>query len=107
MIFDGVARRQEEAPILDSALHFYANGTTPHIVFLDTHPDAAKQRLIKRGRFDDTHEKIDARFKWFESDVVPSVRYFEKQSHCRFVSVNGDGTVEEVFAGVKRAVGLS
>jgi adenylate kinase family enzyme len=76
-IFDGVARRVEEAPILDQALQFYGRGKV-YVVFLDVPHEEVTARLLKRGRHDDHHEKIHQRLKWFETDVMPSVHYFKK-----------------------------
>ncbi|MFA6095639.1 MAG: nucleoside monophosphate kinase [Candidatus Paceibacterota bacterium] len=107
MVFDGVSRRPEEAPILDTALQFYAaDGEKPYILFLDTHHEEARTRLIKRGRYDDKHEKIDERFRWFETDVMPAIKYFEAQKHCHFVKINGDQTIENVFKDIRKALGI-
>ncbi len=104
-VFDGVSRRPDEAPILDSAIRFY-NFEKPTILFLELHHEKAKNRLLKRGRYDDKEEKIAERMKWFESDVTKAVDYFRKNSYYNFVTIDGDQTILEVFEDVKKALGI-
>lgn len=106
MVFDGVARRPDEAPILDSALQFYKR-EKPAILFLEVHHDVAKHRLLKRGRHDDKEEKIAERLKWFETDVMKSVAYFKKHPYYHFMEINGDQSVEEVHEDILKALGIS
>jgi adenylate kinase len=106
MVFDGVARRVDEAPILDQALQFYGREEKPVIILLDVPPPEVTQRLLKRGRHDDKHEKIAERLKWFETDVMPSVNYFKKSPTCRFVVVNGHQTIERVHEDVLKVLGI-
>jgi len=105
LVFDGVARRFEEAPILDSALQFY-NREKPTILFLDIHHEEAKKRLLKRGRHDDKEEKIAERLRWFETDAMKAVKYFEKHPYYNFVKINGDQSIEKVHEDILKALGL-
>ncbi len=105
LIFDGLCRQPEEGPIFDSALQFYGR-EKPFIVLLDVHHEEVKKRLLKRGRYDDTHEKIDERMKAFESGAMPSIEYFRKSPDCTFVDINGDQTIENVFKDLKKALDI-
>jgi adenylate kinase family enzyme len=105
LVFDGVARRIEEAPILDQALQFYKMGK-PHIILLDVPEHEATDRLIKRGRHDDLHEKIKERLKWFDTDVMPSIHYFKKSPTCAFLHINGHQSIEKVHEDVLKELGI-
>lgn len=105
LIFDGVCRQPEEAPILDGALQFYKRDK-PIVILLDVHKDEAKKRLLKRGRYDDRHEKIDERLRWFETNVTPAINYFKHASTCKFVHINGDQPIEKVHEEVLKAIGI-
>ncbi len=95
LIFDGVARRLEEAPILEEAFIFYKI-PKPFIVYVDTSPECVMDRLLKRGRSDDTEEKIKERLEWYEENVLPSINFFKESKYVDFISVNGDQTPDEV-----------
>jgi adenylate kinase family enzyme len=105
MVFDGVARRVDEAPILDQALQFYGR-EKPVIILLDVPPPEVTQRLLKRGRHDDKHEKIAERLKWFETDVMPSIKYFKGSPTCKFVIVDGHKPIEQVHEEVLKVLGI-
>jgi adenylate kinase len=105
MVFDGVARRADEAPILSQALEFYGR-ENPTIIELDVPNDEVTQRLLKRGRHDDTHEKITERLKWFETDVRPSVNFFRSCESCRYIKINGHQSIEDVHKDILKALGI-
>lgn len=105
IILDGLARRGEEAPILDSAIQFFKR-PDPVVIFLDTSVEEATKRLIARGRFDDKKEKIEKRLKWFEDNVMDSIRYFENNKNYKFFKINGNQSVEDVQKDIMQALGM-
>lgn len=105
LIFDGVARRPEEAPILEGALQTYS-ATKPYIIHLDVPVPEVTTRLLKRGRHDDKEEKIAERLKSFEVDILRSIKYFEASPNVTFVEVNGHQAPEKVHSDIVKALGL-
>ncbi len=106
IVFDGVARRIEEAPILEEALRFYKR-QTPFVVYIDVPREVCKQRLLDRGRFDDTEEDIEERLRWYEDNVVPVIEFFKKSDHVTFVSVDGEQDIEAVHTEILKKTVLS
>ncbi len=105
LVFDGVSRRPDEAPILDSALQFYGR-EKPTILFLDVPVAEVTTRLLKRGRHDDKEEKIAERLRWFETDVMKAVHYFETNPYYNFVNIDGDQTIENVHKDILKVLGI-
>ncbi len=103
IICDGVARRFPESPVLDSAFRFYKR-ESPHIVLIDVSPEWAMERLLARGRTDDTKEGITKRSKWFDENVRPAIGFFEDNSYYKFHKINGEQTIEEVHKEILTAV---
>jgi len=103
IVCDGVARRAPEAPVLDSAFNFY-NRESPHIVLINVSPEWAMERLLSRGRNDDTKESIKKRSDWFDENVRPAIDFFEKNPYYKFHNINGEQTVEEVHAEIMKAI---
>ncbi|MGM0629117.1 MAG: adenylate kinase family protein [Patescibacteria group bacterium] len=99
LIFDGVARRLVEAPILEEALAFFKRNRS-FVVYIDVSPECAMDRLMERGRGDDTREKIKERLDWYEENVIPAIDYFRKSEHVEFISIDGDQTPEEVHQSI-------
>lgn len=94
IILDGASRRLEEAKLLDKV---FTQIERPNlkVLLIDISRQEALERMIKRGRIDDTPRVIKERLDWFDKDVIPSVRYYEKTG--RLIRVNGEQSREEVF----------
>lgn len=105
LVMDGLSRRAPEAPILDSAMQFYGREGV-RVILLDVSNEEATKRLLKRGRHDDHDEKIKERMAWFETDVMPSVHYFQKNPFYTFVTVNGNQSIADVNKELLAALGL-
>ncbi|PIT96832.1 hypothetical protein COT82_01180 [Candidatus Campbellbacteria bacterium CG10_big_fil_rev_8_21_14_0_10_35_52] len=95
IIFDGLVRRRDEAPIFDGAMKFY-NREKPHIIFLNVGKEWATKRLLERGREDDKAEEISKRINWYHTDVIPTLNFFRNNSYYNFFDINGEQTIEEV-----------
>ncbi len=94
IIFDGTPRKLKEAKFLDVVLDWF--GRKSLLVFLiDISRREALRRLLKRARKDDTRYAIDKRLDWFDNDVMPIVRYYEKTG--RLMKINGEQSIEGVF----------
>ncbi len=104
LVLDGVPRKQREAMVLDSAFSYYKR-LTPTIIHIDVSEAWSRDRLKARKRVDDVDEDdVTTRLAWFESDVRPAIDWYRNASGYRFVEVNGERSVEEIHADIKRAV---
>ncbi|MEK7635169.1 MAG: nucleoside monophosphate kinase [Patescibacteria group bacterium] len=95
IFMDGISRRIEEANVLDSALQFYKR-ENPIVVSIEVSDKWATERLLGRGRSDDTEEEIKNRLSFYHKDVVPVLEYFKNNSYYKFISINGERSIEEV-----------
>lgn len=107
IIFDGVARRIEEAPIIDSAIEFFSVEKT--LVFhIDITDETAIERLQNRGqgRADDASlARIRERLDLYRKDTVPVIEYFRDHGSFRFAEIDGEPDAERVTEQVVRALG--
>lgn len=96
LIFDGTPRSLPEAQMLDTAFKFYGYDK-PVIINMDVSVDWAKKRLSERGRGDDKKDSdIEKRLAWYETDVVPAIKFYENNTDYNFIRINGEQTIEEV-----------
>ena len=95
IITDGLARQENEAPVLDSAVRFYQR-PNPDVILIEVSRHWASQRLSERGRYDDTQKDIARRLDWFDAHTMKAVDYFKNQSSYNFHEINGEQTIEEV-----------
>lgn len=101
-IFDGYPRTSGQAKTLDQFLN---KRKTPvsKVIHLDTDKYIVKSRIIERGktsgRKDDNAEAFDTRWQAYQTQTVPALNYFEGRGVV--AKVNGEQTIDEVYAEVK------
>jgi len=97
VILDGVARRMEEAVMIESAFQFFKIDTT-YVFNIHIDDQTAINRLAMRGdRADDSSlEKIQKRLDWFKLNVVLAIEYFKQHEGFKFFEIDGEKTVEEI-----------
>ena len=105
MILDGLSRRTHEAPILDSAMHFFKR-EKPIVISIEVSGEWAKEKLLARGRSDDNGKDIEERIAWYYKNVVPAMEYFKNNSYYNFVSINGEQSITEVNNEILKAINL-
>jgi adenylate kinase len=105
IFMDGMSRKIEEAYILDSAIKFYKR-ENPTVVSIEVSDKWATERLLGRGRNDDTEEEIKNRLGFYHKDVIPVIEYFKNDPYYKFIPINGEQTIEEVHQELMQKVGL-
>lgn len=103
LIFDGAPRILYEAELFDGMFNFY--GIEKYkVIYINVSDKWSHDRLLARGRKDDTEEGIAKRMVWFQKEVMPCVNYFKNDSSCEFVEINGEQTIDEVYAEIVKKV---
>ena len=105
IFMDGLSRQPKEAPVLDSAIRFY-NRQNPTVISIQVSNEWATKLLKGRGRSDDNDEEIKKRLSWYHENVGPAIEFFKSNPYYRFISINGEQTIEEVHAEIMEKVGL-
>jgi adenylate kinase family enzyme len=105
IIMDGVSRRIEEAPMIDSALDFF-NIEKRFVVNIDVSDEWVFDHMGARSdRADDTDEGMKKRLAWFTTEVVPVINYFKNNEKYTSLTINGEQTIEEVNAEIQIKIG--
>jgi adenylate kinase family enzyme len=100
LILDGLCRRKDEAPVLDSAIKFFGL-EKPYIIYINTGKEWSLKRLRERGREDDDKEEDMLRkLNWFDWNVMPAMSYFHESKDYNFIEVNGEKSIEEVHTEI-------
>lgn len=94
IILDGAPRKLKEAELLDDVMGWH-NRPLPLCIYIDVSYEESKNRLMARKRADDNPEAIHNRLAYFETDVIPVIRYYEDKG--RMIKVNGEQDVEGVW----------
>lgn len=99
LILDGLARRMDEAPVLDKALKFYSR-ENPEVIILNVSREWSIERLLERGRHDDNKEHIERRIDWYDANVVPTIKFFRNNSDYIIHDIDGEQTIEKVHLDI-------
>lgn len=73
------------------------------VVHLQASEAAVKERLLQRGRLDDTEESIDERFREYEETARPILEHF-KQAGVKVVDIDGEQSVNTVHDAIVNAL---
>ena len=105
IIFEGVSRREHEAPILDSAMRFYKR-ENPYVISINVSKEWATQRLNARGRYDDTPADIIERLNWYDKNVIPAIEFFKNDPYYKILEINGEQSIEDVHKEIVQKLGI-
>ncbi|TVT56904.1 adenylate kinase [Amycolatopsis cynarae] len=98
-LLDGFPRNAKQAEVLGNMLA-EVDTALDAVIQLDVPEDVVVERLMSRGRSDDTEEVIRRRQQVYQSDTAPLLEYYKDI----LIKVDGVGDVEEVSARVLNAL---
>lgn len=103
IIFDGIPRSKDQQEQLHELLSEYGRDFTA--VFIHLSDEEAMTRLLARGRSDDKPESIERRIKNFYEKTTPILEFYKERD--AFIEVEGEQTIEEVYADIKSSLELN
>lgn len=104
VLLDGFPRTVEQANALERILSDLGKPLTI-AMNLDVPIEIVTERMLDRGRTDDTPEAIQRRLDLYNKETTPLLDWFS--SRGLLCTVEGVGTEDEVFARVEAAISAS
>ncbi len=98
-LLDGFPRTAGQAEALDREL---ADSPLEVVVNVEVDEDELVSRMLARGRADDTEETVRNRFVVYRRQTEPLIDHYQRKGLIR--SVDGMGSIDEVFARICRAL---
>lgn len=75
------------------------------VIHLEVSKEVAKERLLSRKRPDDHDVAITERFREYDENIVPIIKYFEKEGY-KVHHINSETNPERIEADIEKALGL-
>jgi adenylate kinase len=100
-ILDGFPRNLPQAIFLEELLE-EINQPYSYAVNLDVPDQVLVNRLLGRGRQDDTEEVIRHRLEVYYAQTKPLIDFYQQRQ--RLIAINGDRSMDEVTADLKSLV---
>lgn len=104
IIADGLARGPDQTKGFDDMMTFFKRDNF-QIVSLEITDDIAVQRLLARGRNDDTEEAIRRRLAWTKTDVMPQLELLKSRGRT-IHTIDGEPDVDTIHKNILAALGL-
>ncbi|MBI5906487.1 nucleoside monophosphate kinase [Candidatus Saccharibacteria bacterium] len=104
IILDGSPRTRRQAEWLAGKVKSGEVKMTA-VVHLSASKQTVKDRLLKRGRPDDTEAAIDQRFLEYDRTIVPILDYLRTQDF-KIYDIDGTGPAEKDAELIKQALGF-
>ncbi|MEI8224017.1 MAG: nucleoside monophosphate kinase [bacterium] len=111
VLFDGVARIEQEAAVLDSGIEYlgFEKVFVFHVNIADTTAiERMKSRAALAGtaaRADDLSiEAMQTRVDAYQKQVMPVIEYFKNHPRYTLIEIDGEVDVPQVFEQIKSAI---
>jgi adenylate kinase len=106
LLIDGFPRNIDQAKVLDEALAFFERGSVS-IINLDTPEEVVKERMLARGREDDSVASIEHRLQQYRKETLPVLDFYSNRSNTSLHNIEGTDTIEGVSAQILAALKLN
>ncbi len=101
VVFDGFPRTVTQVEALDAFL-LTRDERVDAVVYIDAPRGVLVERILSRGRVDDTRDAAEERLRLYEEKTAPLLALFEQRE--RIQRINGDQPVEAVTADIITAL---
>ncbi len=105
IIADGLARGREQTMCYDDMMQFFGRGDDFQVVSIELSEASVMERLLARGRNDDTEEGIKNRLGWYKTDVLPQLEFLKSRGRKIHV-IDGEPDTDTIHKNIITALGI-
>lgn len=100
LFVDGYPRSIGQAQNLEQVLSFFKQDSNVFVVFIDVDEQTSIDRMMSRGREDDTEESIKQRLVEYKETTLPVMDFFKQSDIYTVLEINGERSIEEIHQDI-------
>jgi adenylate kinase len=104
IIADGLARGPDQTRAWDDAMRYFGRDNF-QIISIELSEQSSIQRLLARGRNDDTEAGIRNRLGWYKTDMLPQLELLRERGRT-IHAIDGEPDVNTIHAHILAALNL-
>lgn len=105
LICDGFPRNVTQAKFFDELLSFYERPDLA-VIYLDTPEAVVRERMMGRGRSDDTEASINQRLALYKAQTEPLITYYQARPDTNLIRIDGSLPINAVFSAISNGLAL-
>lgn len=99
LFFDGYPRNIDQLKIAEELLS-YAKRDDYTIINVEVGRESVRQRMLSRGRGDDSESTIESRLNEFDLFVAPMIEEVKNNRASKYIEVDGEPSPEEIHKNI-------
>jgi adenylate kinase len=102
---DGFPRTISQMEVTKSLLE-YAKRTNLVVINVELSRASAKQRMLSRGRGDDTPSAADSRLDEYDRTIVPMLEKMKEDQFFSYIEIDGEPDIDTIHKNLINALGI-
>jgi adenylate kinase len=99
LFFDGYPRTVSQLGIIKELLE-YVKREEAIVINIDVNRENVKQRMLARGRGDDSESAIESRLNEYDKFIIPMLEIIKGDSFFKYIEINGEGKIEDIHSDI-------
>jgi len=99
LFFDGYPRTISQLGIIKELLQ-YVKREGAIVINIDVSRENVKQRMLARGRGDDSESAIESRLNEYDKFIIPMLEIVKRDSFFKYIEINGEGKIEDIHTDI-------
>ncbi len=103
LFLDGYPRNINQLEITKEFLK-YVKRENPIVLNIEVSKVNVKERMLLRGRGDDSNNAIDSRLEEYDKFIVPMLEVLKSDSFFQYFEIDGEGKIEEIHSNIIKKI---
>ena len=99
LFFDGYPRNADQLGVIEELLK-YIKRENPIVINIEVKRENVKERMLKRGRGDDSESAIESRLNEYDKFILPMLEVLKSDSFFKYFEIDGEPSPEEIHKDI-------